>query len=1456
MVFAAAFILEDTLYTIEGASAILVVVGERLSLAMLSITLDPSLYLDVPFSSLQAIEHSETQSQPLSQIHMSQKPTQYYLTLDLRMTGASNYHLNARGDSVNVITLVFDHPKDSRLVKDALLKHCEQPGDGMINTGMTFHTMPLNLSVGTNLDTGLGTNDAEALTGLASDAMDAMDEARSGSNNSDDHRDARNHATNNDSQRRQQNLSGEEAAEADQTSENNLQMKGSTLPTSPLASRVVPPRDLVDARADPETIQDASMPAEPGRTTNDKHDLCDPGELNDTIPSNVLSNGKLDKNRIAQPHRNLNLSHEVSFKPPMIGRVRHRNGASTTEDRSMEQIPSQTNKDQPRKPKLSQQMRDSKGQSATEATALALKESQSSQKGGDIQHTSGAIATGTIASKKSRRDALPNAPIATKNKSSKLTKESRLPVQSDGSVNIKASRATQLKSKSRPIQTSVEGPPSSKAHAESRVTTKYTSSKLANSVTQPSKAQAKHSRPPEPTQQPDGKEVNYDEAFELGDGDDNDSDNPIGTRLKDAKQQKKSTSQKKARKPPAKQGRPKATTQISSSATQKPRRQAAVKANKAIQGIVDDDAVERPLTGTSTPVGPVALPPSEAPRMVKATKTKARIHAPINANIGAIPANDNATTAPGPSKAEEAGKSLTEQPAVPTKKDYKKSESSILKPSTDRPVDKLATMAEAPRLQPLPIVATEVSMKPTPSVLKTLGKSSILAAEATKTDEPPTVEPVKAQPVVEPVTDSETSHARFLPVFAPQNPLKSLGSALKTSESPTVTGDATEAHDTSTSETPANAIPTIAEDGAMTTEKGTQAGQALSHTAQVLEDIIESNDVQQEAAEVNLGTLKHFNEGILDTAKDEQLHLQNVVLGNPQENQHPVIAEQAPYKEVEQPTVFIGNEISAEQIIPTSPWPITSKMAANPPQTHFEEAMAFVRASDDQLPSDPLQNLPTHQGELDILPSSHLQRSMEQNRHKNATKVPPAAPASVRKLESALSSVPKLYQEPKEEREKATTLTYALKVRSLAPKPGLPKTRQPIAITGDVAPQINRKRQHEPDDAKLAKRSKPVLSGEDRPRVWENGNEIDGITSENVPKNINRKPNLVHFEPTGPSNQGSSTKKPEAEVLHKRPKDNTSGLEAERGHKRSHVDGTNGDAVNPQELLEKPPKIRHLENANRVAKNPLQPSQPHRAEFIVQQRKPSSQSSRVDAFGSPQPYQHSRRTTLAHSKLTTRSDSEQLMDLDNEFEVDENLAPYYDDIPNVSEFVLPIGQKLRKSPKTEPFGIISNNSKQRPSSPLAPSIVGDLTAHKEEPGGLFVDVRTAEVVIAQKPQDPFKASDERPNPFIELLRKSSSEHAKEERKQNDQSDRNVTSQVDDDPDKTLIGAQSPGDEDSSSSSSGSSSGSGDSPTVQDDPSDVADSISRWRDALRPHQTSTLEILIEISHVSNNFSQTA
>ena len=280
--------------------------------------------------------------------------------------------------------------------------------------------------------------------------------------------------------------------------------------------------------------------------------------------------------------------------------------------------------------------------------------------------------------------------------------------------------------------------------------------------------------------------------------------------------------------------------------------------------------------------------------------------------------------------------------------------------------------------------------------------------------------------------------------------------------------------------------------------------------------------------------------------------------------------------------------------------------------------------------------------------------------------------------------------------------------------------------------------------------------------------------------------------------------------------------------------------------------------------------------LLIPSRYHGSQSTKVDSKGSPIPLPHPRVPKISvgrdiHELMSslTDADDNNLWNKDLASEEDTTMMMHNDILS--PELNLP---RLQSGHPPRVNGIITLSSsigKLLPSSPNAPSrMLQDLTAHRLQPGGDFVNVQTESIVKAANLQDPFLGKSEgRASNFLQKLRASHQSTQGETfgtfrgnviKKEHVRRRGPFTTLHEQDPDKTLVEARSgPYGEygEPSSPSSANSSSSWSSRNLKQPPPSSAPSCDaiyvnaskQWREALRPHQHGTLEVLYDMSNVS-------
>ncbi|KAL8964487.1 MAG: hypothetical protein Q9183_004416, partial [Haloplaca sp. 2 TL-2023] len=265
--------------------------------------------------------------------------------------------------------------------------------------------------------------------------------------------------------------------------------------------------------------------------------------------------------------------------------------------------------------------------------------------------------------------------------------------------------------------------------------------------------------------------------------------------------------------------------------------------------------------------------------------------------------------------------------------------------------------------------------------------------------------------------------------------------------------------------------------------------------------------------------------------------------------------------------------------------------------------------------------------------------------------------------------------------------------------------------------------------------------------------------------------------------------------------------------------------------------------------------------------KKSSQSSRVDATGSPLPLRRTR-----HAFIPANEQSR----LDDGFSDSENVDPgllddeftlVNQDSDQASEPELPVMAVSGRPYKREFARIPSSNSKHGPSSPTAPSaMLTAFQAHEVHESGRLVNIETDRVLEPSKPQDPFTTRGrEQPDGFLNLLRRATKadamrKHAHEkEQKSKTQGPKQASERLgggrsapdDEDPDETLVEDRRSRQKRRRYSTLSNTSNSTDSDEEGSQSSENRDAheaaVRAWRDALDPRHQDVLAILYEVSH---------
>lgn len=1392
--------------------------------------MDPSLYLDIPLGGLETIEHTDSQSQALSQaMSMLEKPVPYCLNMRLKLSGTENHYLNAKGGSADSINLLFDDSEDFKLVSDAimeLLEETQKKSDVGVISSAEFE-LSGDASRPSDPDSVSYGDNAHALSEIASDAVDAMREQSLEQDTLAAKAEAQDN-TWHGVKSQDVSLPEEQALgtdqNTDQNTESDLRMNGSTLPTSPFDSRVSASRFL-DVSFKPAPPQDAPRNSHKTGRTKNQAAMHGQQESGSTAADAIRSSKNPNEGQASEHHGSWDSLYDLSPKRSEVNQPQLQDATAAFTVRSQKQVPLHPVASEPRKEKLSQQMRDESGRTAGGTAELAREGAHNGRSADDGRRLSRPSEPVSVKSKKARHgDTSKRNTKATGSRTTKKSGRTRKDQEEDG---VRSASALQRPRHLHQASTAVQGPVSSykTTSAMGKTIESKAPNKASKPLTQVSKSQVKRHQGPKHVQTTERDKVNYDEAFEPDGDDTKESDRyderPSAKGSKRGKPRKAPVGQKKIKRTPAQSRPPKANVPPVSLATRKPRRIAAVKANKAIQGIADYDVVEDEIVDDDN---------------VDDEKKKLSISEPR-------PSVPSILTAKSPSAAQTTQR-------LPH-----------LKPSTRRSaIPPLATSHIASK--PPAIDSSRIpgpAKSPLDSRSSAPGPTESVATKASKS-----VEPSRSGPAMAPASAIVTNGAGPLAARSPLPPTPKVNTkissvAAKTLVAGTVAEDIDEI-EVSPDQDPIIGNPTSSPNESSASKKATSIIDALQRPLNPThDDLLNSKTI---SAVTQSKPLSPTDDHVKSQPADVQAQPPELDAGVGHAEKYATkVAEISAPTHGKEPALSPQNNASPEPLAFTSAAPNMSDLLVDATLAHFEEAMAFAPPPGRDLSSDPLQAPTSHQkfqiksGHGSFQPDTRRGKTIETITASTRTPIPISKTLIATKLQSALSAIPQVHPETiTKHRTTPTAFMLPSKGRSPALHKGTPETAVLNASSTLAQPKGRQKRPQHLEDTKKVKRSKPLIL-EDDTYTRQQDHASGRITPKDErSKNIHRKPNIVHFEPTGPSNQGSSTRKPEFAWASEQPVTETRHADIEYRSKRKHVDDAKDIHVNPQPLPEKRQKLHYRHESKAAVEQALTlPTKAQRASNVGQQRKASSQSSRVDEFGSPQPYQHARTTTITQKNLPPRPTAKQSIALLDDLEADENLAPYDDELSDFEEVPLPTNTSLKEWPRAGPQALISNNSKHRPSSPLAPSsIITGLAADKEQADGKLVVVRTAEIVVLKKTHDPFvEAALERSNSFMELLRKSSGK-----RVDKDQANQNnppcVGNNVSDgpDPEKTLVGASDPDDEDASSTASETSSESDDSSSGEQEFSDDGNVLA-WQRALQPHQKATLDVLIEISHVRSH-----
>ena len=423
----------------------------------------------------------------------------------------------------------------------------------------------------------------------------------------------------------------------------------------------------------------------------------------------------------------------------------------------------------------------------------------------------------------------------------------------------------------------------------------------------------------------------------------------------------------------------------------------------------------------------------------------------------------------------------------------------------------------------------------------------------------------------------------------------------------------------------------------------------------------------------------------------------------------------------------------------------------------------------------------------------------------------------------------------------------------------------PKAVATPVPPAAKRRQSNDQDEVdvnRVTKKSKAAMPTKIIRKTTPSEKAGTPAPTEVTPvpltdDHVHRKSNLISFNARGPRNQGlPSVQKPRKSAMTSNEVNPQVYKEKESGVKRRWA----GEAVATARLVKTPEEKRRKLSVviprthASVARLSTGMSSPDMLELSP---KPSSQGTRVNENGSPRPIAKIPRNSDEWAEgVLKRLQASEESPISHQMEMEDRADPAEVDGSAYEEVNLPTLSKMPLPDQDEEK--FSSIRKQLPSSPTAPSqLLVELTAHRLQPGGKFVNVKTESTVKPSILQDPFSGNvHRRPSSFMDRLRAQSNLAQKPEMNDAEREDParrvNIAPILADDPDKTLVGAEpvnsSPSlREDTSSQSSHTSS-----PFLHfqlTDSETEHDATKQWRQALQPYQRSQLDILYNISNVS-------
>ena len=1420
VVFAAAAVVGETVYTIEGVSAILVAVGTGLSFAMLPATVDPSLYFDISIRNIQSIEHSDSQSEPRSQVTMSQSPRQFCLNIRLAPCEEGNYYLNAKASHADGVMLVYDHPKDAELVADALsnlwfkvhgktleveaskqllsvqnepepldlTQGAEQPSkietDGD-RDGDVFQMVSDTVTIGQSTagDVPVASEIRYASQGASAlQDLQAVEEETSetDSNQSVDSRDSRENNSIFDVDGQKGRATGERAGD-DSALFRSIDNPGTAVSTNHQAKPLSRPQGLILNNNVAGTHRAKVIPAtarllDPGVQSNMQTDQ----RSSQRIPANNL----YDATPSPQTRDSglLEESDTLANKSAVMGPVRPGDNVLKIK-------------------KMSYQMRDHSGYTSPQLEE-AKGNPMTTKPPKDRDLISSSIHKAQSAALNKSSSCGIEQTLGDTDQVPKSTKPSLQQPQRDAkAVNAPTSQnANPPKLLDQSIKTSKSGrstvPEREVAASNSYGAPTQTSSSV--------KLNGKFSAPQTTLNNslrnvPDAS-VNWDEAYEAQ----NDKDSPAkGKAAKPTRRRKPAANQKKSRVHPSTPRSSKAKESIFPLGNQKARRTAAVKANKAIQGIAEDESSESTEHSSNDP--PVARPLTKVSAITSENRNPPIATAPM------VPVKK------APTKADI---SPTGTPDLLSHANTTPHNEFLTNAKTTQPSGALMTRKYLAPAMPRVHSPLKVLKSPTPQRSTVSAAAESLLNQTSSAAEDPGLNPEKNL--------GENVHAGIPALIGLRHTTAATDVKQRANEETKEQVDTCLTIKDATSDVPVVTTSHVA-------PSNHNGGDHVPEPIFVMEERPEP--------------LESF------TFKELSCH-------------SPDIAQESPYGKIS------TSKNSSKIVEPvsqatTARFPSESQTRAESHDNHteaeieqpfFADAMEFADEPDTAVSSDPPQ-VPeqTHDVQWRLQNDKNTLGNVQSNHSKATEKTIDKAalgskPLTATKLQSALSVIPQL--RPIQSSETINSITkghssqrkpkrYGEKRKNEVEEPSTFHTEHLDSRTSQ------KRRRDQADEGRLKKRRD--IKGKQTEVAHEG--QLNGQQSTSRAPNVYQKPNVVHFESAGPANQGSSAgKKRKASSVGD--VEDASDLQPiidegiEGGHNQGRTTLNRKVLTPPQ----KRPKVEFVKPYGLTTTTRFpQPTKSLKSRLTEPFRVASSQSSRVDEFGSPRLLQADSSAFISLPKALHRP-TNKLPDLEESLEPDNEFSVESDDLDPVE--ARRITQNQRKCPPiVESSTAVSVNSKHRPSSPLAPSsIVADLTAHEEQPNGRLIDIHTARVIEPRKPQDPFlETVRERPSAFLDKLKKASEIRTGKGQTHGREPDISAQNLLqNEDPEKTLIGDIASQDErvsntPSAPSSSSKSSSSADDESVSDGDDD---GFLAWRKAIDSHERDIAKALDRISAVSD------